>query len=267
MPYGFRVVESVPRDLSEVVPYGLRVRAARSELAARVTSKIQGFVRRRRGQPVTVEDYMARYAAGRSVVDVGGMWGIDGEHSFAAARAGATRVVCVDLYKTPEFDKKLGGDANGKVEWLFGDASSMATADAVGEVDLVWCFGLFYHHPSPYLILKVLREMCRERLILETLGIPDVPGVANMALWVPMQTDRQRELWRSSRGAATRFGITTDFDPNRGFQNNFWAPSPSAMRAMLETAGFEVEEWSQWGRGGFRFVYVATPTRTPLQEY
>ena len=238
--------------------YSLKVRATKNGLLARGGRKVRHALLRRRGQPVTVEDLLRTYAPGRRMVDVGGMWGNDGAHGFTALELGATSVACVDLYRTEEFDRRLAAD--GRMRFVYGDAGASSTAEAIGPVDLVWCFGLFYHHPSPFDILRVLRQVCGERLILETLGIPEVPGVANMALWIPHLPEQQQKLWtaRVGGGVAHRRGITTPFDPTRGYGNNFWAPSPSAMTSLLRTAGFEVQ-WHRAWHGTFRYVFMATP--------
>jgi len=238
--------------------YRIVIWAERNRWVARLLRETQRWRRQRQNLPITIDDYMTRYAAGRSVADIGGMYGIDGEHSFAAVRAGATSAVCVDLYETPAFKEKAA-ETQDAVRFVYGDACSMETAQEVGEVDVVWCFGLLYHVPSPLDALCVLRRMCRERLILETLGVPEVPGVRNMALWVPMLDDKNRRLWDDRRSPAGRLGITTEFDRSQGYANNFWAPSPSALRAMLETAGFVVEDISRW-KAPFRYVVVATPS-------
>jgi SAM-dependent methyltransferase len=239
--------------------YRWKVRCLRGGPTFKVMRRAVNIRRRHRGQPVTAADYIRLYAPGKSFVDVGGMWGIDGEHTFEAARAGATKAVCVDLYRTPAFDRKVE-DFGGQVEFVLGDASSMATVEAAGSFDVVWCFGVLYHHPSPFEILLVLRQMCRERLVLETWGIPEIPGLANMALYVPHLDRRQRARWEvpSGQAAAVRCGITTDFDPAKGYTNNFWAPTPSCMRSMLAAAGFRVEEATTWFAPS-RHVYSCTP--------
>ena len=238
--------------------YRLRVGGVRNPRIFGILRRGVNANRRRRGLPVTAVDYIRRYAPGRTFVDIGGMWGIDGEHSIEAARAGATRAVCVDLYKTEEFDRKAAG-SNGVVEFHYGDASSMTTADDLGEFDVVWCFGVAYHHPSPFEILLVLRRLCRERLILETLGVPEVPGLSNMALYIPHLSPSQRGLWDTGHvGAPVRLGITTEFEPAKGYANNFWAPTPSCMESMLRTAGFEATDVSTM-YGPFRHVYDCIP--------
>lgn len=236
--------------------YSLKIRFMKQRYVAALARRI----RRRRGEPQTAQDYMEKYAPGRSVADIGCMWGIDGEHSFIALRAGAKNVKSVDLYKTEEFDRKVA-QASGDISYVFGDASSPATADAVGVVDLVWCFGVFYHHQSPYEILATLRKMCGERLILQTAGIPEVPGVPNMALWVPYLPEASQQLWRSGSDGtrASRLGVTAPFDPSRGYANNFWLPTPSLMEAMLRTAGFELESWHYWPVAPWSYVFVAKP--------
>jgi hypothetical protein len=219
----------------------------KSPLGRRVNRRWQSGKLHRAGLPAAPEEMVERYAPGRTFIDVGGMWGIDGEWSFAAARAGAERAVCVDLYRTPEFDRKVESTA-GAVEFEFGDASSIETAKRLGRFDVVWCFGVLYHHPNPLEILFVLREMCQERLVIETQGIPEVPGMANAAMFFP----------HAGHVPAAHLGISRDFDPTKGYTNNFWGPSPSALRSMLRVAGFRPELTAP-SHGPFRYIVSATP--------
>jgi SAM-dependent methyltransferase len=166
----------------------------------------------------------------------------------------------VDLYRTEEFDREVEASGNA-VEFVYGDAAQESTADALGTFDIVWCFGVLYHHPSPFEILLVLRKICGERLFLETLGVPEVPGVPNMALYLPMLDERGRALWnaRAGRGdTLDRLGLNAPYDPARGYGNNFWAPSPSCARSMLETAGFRVESVAPSHRP-FRYIFTCVP--------
>ena len=53
--------------------------------------------------------HIRKFAVGRSFVDVGCMWGVDGEYAFQAEAAGAARVTAVDVFgPTPEFQRKKG---------------------------------------------------------------------------------------------------------------------------------------------------------------
>jgi SAM-dependent methyltransferase len=209
---------------------------------------------------VTPEDYIRGSVAGKSFVDVGGMWRINGAHAFLAAREGATRSVLVDIYRTPEFDREMEASGN-PIEFFCGDAAHESTADQLGTFDIVWCFGVLYHHPSPFEILLVLRKLCGERLFLETFGVPEVPGVSNMALYMPMLDAKGRDLWNpraSRRDTLHRLGLSSPYDPSKGYGNNFWAPSPSCARSLLETAGFRVESVSPSHRP-FRYIFTCVP--------
>ena len=104
--------------------------------------------------------YVRRYAPGRSFADIGCMWGVNGEYAFVAAEAGASRVVGVDVFgPTPEFEESRKARAP-QVEFVLGDISSAQTVRRVGEVDVVLCAGVVYHHPSPFDLLVALRRIC-----------------------------------------------------------------------------------------------------------
>jgi SAM-dependent methyltransferase len=240
--------------------YALKVRAMKGRWTGRAPLRIKRALRRRKGLPVTPEDYIRGSVAGKSFVDVGGMWRINGAHAFLAAREGAARSVLVDLFRTEEFDRELEASGNA-VEFFHGDAAQESTADRLGTFDIVWCFGVLYHHPSPFEILLVLRKMCGERLFLETFGVPEVPRVSNMALYLPMLDERGRDLWNaraSRRDTLHRLGLSSPFDPSKGNGNNFWAPTPSCARSLLETAGFRVESIAPGSRP-FRYIFTCTP--------
>src|SRR3954462_6590556 len=62
-----------------------------------------------------------RLAPGRSFIDVGGMFGIDGEVAFRAERAGATRVVLFDgMDPTQQFFEKHEA-AESEITYVQGD--------------------------------------------------------------------------------------------------------------------------------------------------
>src|SRR2546430_14222575 len=120
------------------------------------------------GNYARLPEYIRSHAPGRSFADIGCMWGVNGEYAFIAEEAGATRVTAVDVFgPTPEFEEKhrAGGS---RVEFVLGDITRADTFDQIGEVDVVFCAGVLYHHPSPFDVLVALRRICRETLILRT---------------------------------------------------------------------------------------------------
>jgi hypothetical protein len=199
-----------------------------------------------RGKPVghyhDLLELIRKHAPGRSFVDIGCMWGVNGAHAFAAEAAGAAGVKGVDVFgPTPEFEaeKKSRGSS---VEFLLGDAGSPEMAARIGVVDVVFCAGVLYHHPSPFDLLVALRRICRETLILRTSTIPEIKGLPHAAVYFPGLAPGDRQLWNlSSLGLLHQEGISNAFSPAEGYGNWFWGLTPSCLVALLQTAGFRVD--------------------------
>jgi hypothetical protein len=187
-------------------------------------------------------EFIRNHAPGRSFVDVGCMWGVNGEYAFVAEQAGATAVKAVDVFgPTPEFERTRI-ERGSRVEFVLGDVTSPATLAAIGHADVVFCAGVLYHHPSPYDLLVALRQICRETLILRTSTIPEVRGLPNAAVYFPMLDAKARELWNlRSLGVLHQAGISNEFQPGDGYGNWFWGLTPSCLESLLRTAGFRVD--------------------------
>lgn len=170
------------------------------------------------------------------------MWGVNGEYTFLAEEAGATMVKGVDVFgPTPEFEEKRR-ERQSSIEFILGDAGHSETIARVGVMDVVFCAGVLYHHPSPFNLLTALRRMCQETLILRTSTIPEVDGLPNAAVYYPMLNAEDRKLWDLRRlGLLQQVGITDGFEPDEGYGNWFWGLTPSCLTSLLETAGFRVE--------------------------
>jgi hypothetical protein len=200
----------------------------------------------RRGQ--TVGNYgdlprlIRERAPGKSFADIGCMWGVNGDFSFLAEEAGATRVAAVDVFgPTPEFDEKRIG-RRSRVEFILGDVTRPETLAKIGAVDVVFCAGVLYHHPSPFDLLVALRRICRGTLILRTSTIPEIRGLPNAAVYFPMLSDRGRALWDlKGLGVGHQAGISSPFNPAEGYGNWFWGLSPSCLESLVKTAGFRID--------------------------
>ena len=208
--------------------------------------------------------YVRRYAPGRAFADIGCMWGANGEYAFVAAEAGASRVVGVDVFgPTPEFEESRRARAP-RVEFVLGDISSAETIRRIGEVDVVLCAGVLYHHPSPFDVLVALRRICRQTLILRTSTIPEIEGLPNAAVFFPMLDQRGRELWNlKGLGVQYQAGITNPFQPQEGYGNWFWGLTPSCLESLLETAGFRIESRAT---EAFAQTVVCTAVSAPLDH-
>jgi SAM-dependent methyltransferase len=222
--------------------------------------------RARRGEVVgsydRLPEYIRRHAPGKSFADIGCLWGVNGEYAFLAEEAGATRVVGVDVFgPTPEFEEKKRARGSG-VEFVLGDISSVETVRRIGQVDVVFCAGVLYHHPSPFDLLVALRRICGETLILRTSTIPEVRGLPNAAVYFPMLDAKARELWKlKSLGVLHQAGISNDFQPGEGYGNWFWGLTPSCLESLLKTAGFRVDFRAT---EAFAQTVVCTAVEAPL---
>ncbi len=187
-------------------------------------------------------NYIRKYAPNHSFADIGCMWGVNGEYSFVAEEAGATVVKAVDVFgPTPEFEAKKQA-RNSSVEFILGDVCRPDIIARVGVVDVVFCAGVLYHHPSPFDVLVALRQMCGQTLILRTFTIPEINGLPNAAVFFPMLKPQDRQLWNlAGLGVPRQIGITNGFEPHEGYGNFFWGLTPSCLVALLETAGFRID--------------------------
>jgi hypothetical protein len=200
----------------------------------------------RRGETVgnygDLPGFIRSHAPGKSFADIGCMWGVNGEYAFIAEEAGATRVVGVDVFgPTPEFEATRT-TRGSRVEFVLGDVSRVETLARIGRVDVVFCAGVLYHHPSPFELLVALRRICGETLILRTSTIPEVRGLPNAAVYFPMLTEQGRALWNlKGLGVLHQAGISNEFQPSDGYGNWFWGLTPSCLESLLKTAGFRVD--------------------------
>ena len=234
--------------------------------------RVNGWWRRwraRRGEAVgnyaALPDEIRKRAPGRSFADIGCMWGVNGEFSFIAEEAGATRVVAVDVFgPTPEFEEKHRARGS-RVQFVLGDVTRQSTLDAIGAVDVVFCAGVLYHHPSPYDLLVALRRICKGTLILRSSTIPEVRGLPNAAVFFPMLNVRGRELWNlRTLGVTHQAGISNPFQPAEGYGNWFWGLTPSCLESLLQLAGFRVDRRAT---EAFAQTCICTPVAPPLEHH
>jgi hypothetical protein len=207
-------------------------------LAARVQ-------RRRAAAPPDREEVVRRHAAGKSFCDVGCMWKVNGRIAFVAEDAGATRVTGVDvLDPTPEY--RAEHERRGSsVEFVHGDLHDAATVERVGRHEVVWCSGVLYHSPNPVLTLQRLRALTGELLILQTTTVPELPGVAQGAIFYPGLPDRDRDLIAGRWGPGAARGFRPPTEGEDPYAPWWWGMTPSALDAMLRVAGLEPGE--RWG--------------------
>ena len=182
-----------------------------------------------------------RHAPGHTFFDVGCMWKIHGGYAFRAADAGAVRVVGVDVMAaTPEFLARNAARAR-PIEFVQADVNDPALPARVGRADVVFCGGVLYHVPNPVLTLERLRALATGTLILSSMTIPE-RDLPQAAVYVPFLPDAGRRTLAARVAGPSKIGLDTPFDGAVDYSNWFWLLTPSAIAAMLRTAGFAVLE-------------------------
>jgi 2-polyprenyl-3-methyl-5-hydroxy-6-metoxy-1,4-benzoquinol methylase len=186
-------------------------------------------------------EIIAQRAPGHSFLDVGCMWNVDGAYAFLAADAGAEPVVGVDVAPaTPAFQEH-NAERGEPVRFVQGDVNDPNLAARVGRFDVVFCSGVLYHMPDPLCSLRRLRALCAETLILTSARIEEltVPQAAVYLPYLDAETRQSLQYWSSH--TKLKVGLDTDYEAELGYGNWFWGLTPSAIRAMLRTAGFQIE--------------------------
>jgi hypothetical protein len=223
---------------------------------------------RRRGVPDIWEQrraWIGELAPGRSFLDVGGMFHVAGDVSFWAEEAGATSVSLFDgMDPSHEFQAKHA-ERGSAVHYQQADLHDPEDVAIACAHDVVWCTGVIYHSPSPFQQLLHLRELTRDRLVLGTHVIPEIPGIEGGCVFYPGRSAASEAAFAHAHGprAGAYPGATGPFDetPNLAYANMWWGITPSALRGMLRYAGFEIEAEVRYSR--FLMDVVARPVAKP----
>ena len=188
------------------------------------------------------EEVVRRHAAGKSFCDVGCMWKVNGRIAFVAEEAGAAAVTGVDVMAaSPEFEAEHERRGS-RVRFVHGDLHDPETVEAVGPHEVVWCSGVLYHAPNPVLTLQRLRELTTELLILQTMTLPELPGVRQGLVFYPgVPNPRLYARWGEQAARGLRLPEPGE-DPYAPW---WWGISHSALDAMLRAARFVPYE--RWG--------------------
>jgi hypothetical protein len=241
--------------------------------AARIRRKL----RRREGLGETARRlrFIEEHAPGRSFADIGGMFGIDGDIALRAARAGAAPVTLFDAGEPTDTFLERARAQGSDIRVVQGDLEDPVTVAEIGPHQIVWCSGVIYHTPNPVNQLVQLRQITTELLFLGSATIPEIPGFPQACMYYPYLDARDRAPFaRAMADPAMCLGLGTPFDdrPMYGHGNFWWGITPSALRAMLRTARFEVVdeihgEDYPWGLQIIAHPVDEHPSLPPLDYY
>jgi hypothetical protein len=205
--------------------------------------------------------WLDQHAAGRSLVDVGGIWG-DHWGAFDAEERGARSVTLLDV--TPPTEACLAEQERRgtHVRFVTGDLHDVNVLEEVGAHDITLCSGVLYHSPNPCLTLERLRSITTSYLVLGTQAVQEVPGIPQACIFYPCLTEAQRLAFAAHIPGIAN-GLTTSFDPALDYSNWWWGFSRSALRAMLQATGWEMLETKTYHAGaGYAVLVIARPIPT-----
>jgi hypothetical protein len=219
--------------------------------------------------------FIGENARGRSFADIGGMYSIDGDVAFRAEQAGASAVTLFDAGEPTATFAARHREQNSAIRCVQGDLEDPVSVREIGPHQIVWCTGVIYHTPNPLAQLMHLREITTELLFLGSATIPEIPGFPQACVYYPYLEPRDRAPFaRGVSDPALSIGLGTAFDarPMYGHGNFWWGITPSALRAMLKTAGFEVieeipTELYPWGAQFVARPVSSHPSLPPVDYY
>jgi len=167
-----------------------------------------------------VNDLIVKYVKGKRVLD---LFSGNGAFAFIAALSGAREVVGVefseDRVKCAEFIASTL-QSNCEIRFLCGDVYKI-TEYFHDSFEVVLCFGGLYHIADPPYVLRQIRKLVEERLILQTSQVLPIPF--NLARFVVRKRDLNKEGMTSIKA-----GYGT------------WHCTPSCLRELLRHAGFRI---------------------------
>ncbi len=177
------------------------------------------------------EELIGRYAPGRSFVDLACLWQMDGSCAFLAEELGATRVTASDMSPATAAYEAERERRSSSVRFEQADLHDTEQVAALGAHDVVWCSGLMYHTPLPYLVMANLLSITGEYLIVGSKVIPSIPGLPGAAVYYPGLEEEDRRLFAS----VTRTVAEQPFERDRHGAGWFWGLSPEALHGLASS--------------------------------
>lgn len=207
------------------------------------------------------DEMIRRVVAGKSFVDVGGLWGTVNEKVSVARAAGAANVTLMDIM--PEghplwraFDarmKELGIAGYGRIP--SSDINALDPEAVGGRFDVVHCSGILYHCPDPIRTIRRLAELAGEHLILTSMVVPQtiessagrIELARGGALLIPALGPEEYAIcsaYWAERQVAGVVGLEPGRPLDRWEPDDYgpwwWLYPPTTMDKMVEAAGLRV---------------------------
>ena len=122
--------------------------------------------------------WIAELVRDKTFADIGGLWGTVNETVSIAMRHGAREATMVDVQEPhtkwwKQFHERC--EELGVVGYrsVVGDICEERFAREVGRFDITHCSGVIYHIPHPFVLIRNLIAVTRERFLLSSMVVPD----------------------------------------------------------------------------------------------
>jgi len=177
-----------------------------------------------------IEPHLPRDLQGQTVLDIGCNAGF---YSFELARRGA-QVTAIDIDPHYLAQARWAARQFGLEDRVrFRQMQVYELGELPGQFDLVWLMGVLYHLRHPLLALDIVRRKARDRLVLQTMTMPETEQLATPPDLGMEERDRlQSPGW--PRMAFIEHRLADD-------PTNWWAPNDACVMAMLRSAGFDIQ--------------------------
>jgi len=197
------------------------------------TSKTTPFPNRLNNRYLALIESNKKIISNSSILDIASH---DGRWSFAALKNGASKVIGIEpkenLVKNSHKNMELYQIPKEKYHFITGNIFNEIEKIQPKTIDVVFCFGIFYHIMNHMLLLEKIKKLQPKYLIIDTTVNHSEQPVIQLK-----KEDSKKE------GAGLRGGFSSDSNIIVG------TPSKSALELMLKSLGFEFQyyNWHDMG--------------------
>lgn len=219
------------------------------------------------------------HVGGLSFVDIGGLWGTNGETVTTALQGGAARAVMADI-QTPggvwweRFEARCAERGVEGYEELQADICAPDAPDRLGTFEFVHCAGLMYHVADLFRFVGNLVAVTEKYLLLSSVVMPDeIKGSTGTltfgpdhAYLAPILSEDNKQLVREhlderglhADGVSEPDEYLKDGRPR--FTPWWWLFSSEFMKRVLGMYGLEVLAEGPTPKGNAYTVFARVPT-------
>lgn len=203
------------------------------------------------------EKIIAKCVAGKTFADIGPLWETIHEKISVAHKHGASELTAIDLFDKNHVLWKKFTDRMKSMN-ITCNCLSGNILNYRGQFDVVSCGGVIYHAPDPIHLLKKLRQITKEKLILTSTITP--PKISNShgefnlpegaMVFVPALSENNKRIlsthWNSFMTGRADGGLQTSitWDANN-YTFWWWLFTPETLNAMCASCGFRIDSVNQ----------------------